>query len=55
MHTYTQAKKVPFFVKEANKSLSFWHGVATQTNNFGGLIQKFHKGIDNVHIIVHVI
>ena len=31
--------------------------VATQTNNYRGLVQKFHRGIgiDNVHIIVHII
>jgi hypothetical protein len=30
-------------------------GAATQTNNYMGLVQKFHKGIDYVHIIVHII
>ena len=30
-------------------------GVATQTNNYKGLVQKFHKRIDYVHIVVHVI
>ena len=30
-------------------------GVATQTNNYRGLVQKFHKGIDYVHVIVHII
>jgi hypothetical protein len=30
-------------------------GVATQANDYRGLVQEFHKGIDYVHIIVHVI
>ena len=30
-------------------------GVATQTNTYGGLAPKFHKGKDYVHIIVHII
>ena len=30
-------------------------GVATQTNNYRGLVQNFHKGIDYVHVIVHII
>jgi hypothetical protein len=30
-------------------------GAATQTNNYKGLVQKFHKGNDYVHISIHVI
>lgn len=29
--------------------------MATQTNNYKGLVQKFHKGIDYIHIIVYKI
>ena len=28
---------------------------ATRTNDYRGLVQKFHKDIDYVHIIVHII
>ena len=37
-----------------SSSLSSIPGVATQTNNYRGLVQNFHKGIDYVHIIVHI-
>ena len=30
-------------------------GVATQTNNYRGLVQKIHEGLDYVHIIVYKI
>ena len=29
--------------------------MATQTNNYSGLVQKFHKSINYVHIITHII
>ena len=29
--------------------------VVTQTNNYMGLVKKFDKGIDYVHIIIHII
>ena len=28
---------------------------ATQTNKYMGFVHKFHKGIDYIHIIIHVI
>ena len=30
-------------------------GVVTQTNNYRGLVQILHKGIDYVHMIIHII
>ena len=29
--------------------------VATQTNNYMRFVQKFHKGINCVHVLVHII
>ena len=39
---------------ESNSMKGVGPGVATQTNNYKGLVQEFHKGIDYVHIIVHI-
>ena len=41
-------------VNEADK-LPCTPMVATQTNNYMGLVQDIHKGIDYVHIIIHTI
>ena len=42
---------------KAKTRLSTWRKIfpATQTHNYKGLIQKFHKDIDYVQIIQHII